>query len=349
MTNREVACIVRRVLLLVFLVVLIPAPALAQEDSGRIVFLRGSVDATDSDGNTRHLQRDDRVFAAETLKSGPKGLAQIVFPDSSILYIKPNSEVEIEDYRFEIDKPENDTAVVNLLKGGMRALTGAIGKRNPGKVNFKNRMGVIGIRGTAIELGENNVIFDFGQGSMENEAGTTLIGSGESARATSAQGKISKYLHERSPDDVSVIAQVLVDVPLEKVADAVGIACRTIPEEEAILLMGMQSQVPGFMSEVTAATVEGLTVCYEVDEFGIILTATTLIFPGEAPQLLVSALRGKGSVTVATALKAVLRGLDSPSQELVNQVVTIAVTEGNLDVEGARQVLQEVQEEGYCK
>ena len=210
-------------------------------------------------------------------------------------------------------------------------------------------MGVIGIRGTAIEVGETNVIFDFGQGSMENEAGTMLIGPGESARASSAQGKISKYLHERNPDDVSVLAQVLVDVPLEKVADAVGIACRTIPEEEAILLMGMQNQVPGYMSGVTAATVEGLTVCYEVDEFGIILTASTLIFPGEAPQLMSAALSGKGTVSVATALKAILRGLDSPSQDLVNQVVTIAVTEGNLDVEGARQILQEVQEEGYCK
>jgi len=184
---------------------------------------------------------------------------------------------------------------------------------------------------------------------MENEAGATLIGPGESARASSAQGKISKYLHERSPDDVSVLAQVLVDVPLEKVADAVGIAWRTIPEEEAILLMGMENQVPGYMSGVTAATVEGLTVCYEVDEFGIILTASTLIFPGEAPQLMSAALSGKGTVSVATVLKAILRGFDSPSQELVNQVVYIAVTEGNLDMEGARQVLQEVQEEGYCK
>ncbi len=339
----------RRLLLLVFLVAVIPLPALAQKDSGRIVFLRGSVAATDSNGVTRQLKRDDRIFAGDTLESGPKGLAQIVFPDSSMLYIKPDSTVEVEQFRYDKDNPENDEAVVNLVKGGLRALTGAIGKRNPDKVKFKNRMATIGIRGTAIELGENNVVFDFGHGLMENESGAMPVKSGESARAPSAQGKIGKYFHERSPEDVSVLAQVLVEVPVGKVAGAVEIACRTIPEEEAIFLMGMENQVPGYKPGVTAATVEGLTVCYEVNEFGIILTASTLIFPGEAPQMLVAALQGKGKVSVTTALKAVLRGLERPSQEIVNQVVSLAVTEGNLDVEGARQVLQEVQEEGYCR
>ena len=340
---------VRQVLLLVLLAALLPVAALAAEDSGRIVFLRGSVSATDSDGNARQLSRDDRVSAGDTLESGPKGVTQIVFPDNSLLYIKPNSEVEIEQYRFDKDNPANDATSVNLVKGGLRALTGAIGKRNHDKVKFTNRMATIGIRGTAVEIGETSVTFDFGEGTMENEGSSTQLGPGESARAASAQGKIGKYFHERDPDDASVIAQVLVAVPLDKVVDAVEIACKTIPEEEAIFLMGMENQVPGYKPGVTAATVQGLTVCYAMDEFGIILTASTLIFPGQAPQMLVAALQGKGSVQVTTALKAVLRGLDRPSQALVSRVVDIAVTEGNLDVDGARQVLQEVQEEGYCQ
>jgi hypothetical protein len=335
--------------LLAFLVAVIPAAALGQDDSGRVVFLRGATSATDSSGHTRPLQLDDPVYSGDTVESGPRGVAQIVFPDSSMLYVKPGSRIQIEQYLYNKANPESDGVVVNLLKGGLRALTGAIGKRNPGKVTFKNRMSVIGIRGTAVEIGENNVIFDFGHGSVENEAGTILISSGESARAPSARGKISKYFHKRNPDDASVLAQVLVDVPLDKVVGAAEIACRTIPEEEAIFLMGIQNQVPGYVPEVTAATLEGLTVCYEIDEFGIIMTASTLIFPDEAPQMLAAALRGKGGVPVTAALKAILRGLDRPNQELVNRVVDIAVTEGNLDVDGARQILQEVQEEGFCR
>ncbi|MGB5442689.1 MAG: FecR domain-containing protein [Gammaproteobacteria bacterium] len=339
----------RRALLLVLLMAFIPVAALAAEDSGRVVFLRGSVSATDNDGNARQLSRDDRVSAGDTLASGPKGVAQIVFPDNSLLYIKPDSEVQIAKYRYDEDQPQNDEAVVNVVKGGLRALTGVIGKRSQDKVKFTNRMATIGIRGTAVEIGEDTVVFDFGQGSMENESGSILIGPGESARAASSKAKIGKYFHERDPDDASVVAQVLVAAPLDKVVGAVEIACKTIPEEEAIFLMGIQNQVPGYRPEVTAATVQGLTVCYAMDEFGIILTASTLIFPGEAPQMLVAALQGRGSVEVTTALKAVLRGLDRPDQALVNRVVDIAITEGNLDVDGARQVLQEVQEEGYCR
>ena len=349
MAKHEIVQRMRRALLLVLLVAIIPVAALAAQDNGRVVFLRGDVSVTDSDGNTRRLARDDRVSAGDTLASGPKGVAQIVFPDNSLLYIKPDSEVQIEQYRYDKDRPENDEAVVNLVKGGLRALTGAIGKRNHEKVKFTNRMATIGIRGTAVEIGEDTVVFDFGHGSMENESSSMLIGPGESARAASAQGKIGKIFHERDPEDASVVAQVLVAAPLDKVVGAVEIACKTIPEEEAIFLMGMESQVPGYKPGVTAATVQGLTVCYAMDEFGIILTASTLIFPGEAPQMLVAALQGKGSVQVTTALKAVLRGLDRPSQELVTRVVDIAITEGNLDIDGARQVLQEVQEEGYCQ
>jgi hypothetical protein len=334
---------------LLVLLMLGPAVALALDDSGRIMYLRGDVNATDPSGAVRALQRDDRVYSGDMVESGPRGLAQIVFPDNSMLSIKPNSKVHLEKYLYDKDDPSKDKAVVSVVKGALRGLTGVIGERNPDSVTYKNRTSVIGIRGTAIELGETNVIFDFGRGEVQNEAGKVLLEPGESVRAVSPAAQIRKYLHERDPDDASVIASVLVAAPRSKVPEAAEIACASMPVEEAVLLMGMQKQVDGYEPDVTAGTVEGVTVCFEVNEFGIILTATTRIFQELAPQLMDATLRGKGDIGVSAGLKAILRGLERPGQDLVDEVVTVAVAKGNLDVETARQILRDVRAEGFCR
>jgi len=332
---------------LLLLLALVAAPALAADDSGRIMYLRGEVTATDPAGKVRSLKRDDRVYSGDMVESGPRGLAQVVFPDNSMLYVKPNSKVHLEQYLYDKADPTKDKAVVNLVKGALRGLTGVMGERNPDSVTYKNRTSVIGIRGTAIELGENNVIFDFGRGEVQNKSDSISIGQGESVRAASADAQIKKYLHQRDPDDASVLASVLVAAPPEKVANAVEIACTSMPVEDVVLLMGMQKQVDGYAPEVTSNSVEGLTVCYEITEFGIILTATTRIFQDLAPQLMDATLRGRGDVEVAAGLRAILRGLERPSQGLVDEVVTVAVAKGDLDVQTASQVLREVRAEGW--
>jgi hypothetical protein len=44
--------------------------------------------------------------------------------------------------------------VFNLLKGGFRAVTGAIGKRNHSSVTYKTAVATIGIRGTDFEVAD---------------------------------------------------------------------------------------------------------------------------------------------------------------------------------------------------
>ena len=85
--------------LFVLFAVIFSDMALAVAKDARVAFVRGTVTATDKSINLpRLLQRDSRVEVGEIIDTGPKGLVQLVFPDSSMLYIKANSSVKPVSY-----------------------------------------------------------------------------------------------------------------------------------------------------------------------------------------------------------------------------------------------------------
>ena len=55
---------------------------------------------------------------------------------------------QIDAYRFDERDPDRDGFVVSLLKGGMRSVTGLLGRRNPGRASYTTPTATIGIRGT---------------------------------------------------------------------------------------------------------------------------------------------------------------------------------------------------------
>jgi len=62
--------------------------------------------------------------------------------------LRPGSQLKIESYSYEAAKPGGDNILLSMFKGGLRAVTGLVGKRNRGKVSFQTETATIGIRGT---------------------------------------------------------------------------------------------------------------------------------------------------------------------------------------------------------
>lgn len=138
-----------RVEWLVLVLMLAASPAGASVEVGSVVFAKGAVSATGVDGGVRLLARDSAVFEAEKVATAEDSFAVIRFRDDTKMSIRPNSEIVID--RFS-DEDGGESAEFNLLKGGLRAITGAIGARRPENVRFKTRAASIGIRGTDLVL-----------------------------------------------------------------------------------------------------------------------------------------------------------------------------------------------------
>ncbi len=116
--------------------------------AGRVVFATGNPVATDTAGTQRSLGRGDDVFAGDNLRTPVNSRLQVSFKDGAYISLQPNSEYEIEEYKYAGQPDGSESAVYRLLKGGVRAVTGLIGKENPEAYKVKTAVATIGIRGT---------------------------------------------------------------------------------------------------------------------------------------------------------------------------------------------------------
>lgn len=124
------------------------AIAYAAQIAGTVTHLSGPLLAKKVDGTVKILSAKSTVEQGDTLVTEKETYARIKFIDNSEITLRPNSQFKIEDFSFEEESPENDKATFNLVKGGLRAVTGALGKRNKEKFGVNTPTATIGIRGT---------------------------------------------------------------------------------------------------------------------------------------------------------------------------------------------------------
>jgi hypothetical protein len=88
------------------------------------------------------------VQEGDVLSTEDDTYARIKFIDGGEIVLRPNSQLKVNTYQYDEAKPERDNVFVGLLKGGLRAVTGLIGKRNQDKISYQTPTATIGIRGT---------------------------------------------------------------------------------------------------------------------------------------------------------------------------------------------------------
>src|SRR4051794_32134866 len=73
---------------------LLAAPSVA----GKLVSASGPISVTDAGNIERAMKPGDRVYAGETVKSGPSVSAKLLMADQSILDLQPGTQLVIEDF-----------------------------------------------------------------------------------------------------------------------------------------------------------------------------------------------------------------------------------------------------------
>lgn len=123
-------------------------PAAQAASAGQITHLSGTLSAKRADGTSKLLAVKSEVAEGDTLSTEAETYARVKFADGGEVVMRPGTQLKIESYTYNAAKPESDNIVMNMFKGGLRAVTGLIGKRSREKVKFATETATIGIRGT---------------------------------------------------------------------------------------------------------------------------------------------------------------------------------------------------------
>lgn len=122
--------------------------AWAAQVAGVVARLSGPLMAKKADGSVKVLALRSEIESGDTLVSEKNTYAQIKFIDDSEITLRPGTTFKVEHFSFDEGKPEADKASYSLVKGGLRSITGLMGKRNKEKFSLKTPNATIGIRGT---------------------------------------------------------------------------------------------------------------------------------------------------------------------------------------------------------
>jgi hypothetical protein len=132
---------------LLFLLLLLPLLA-AAAPAGEVTHLSGVAMVRKPDGSSRIIVAKTPVEQGDVLITSAKTFARVKFTDGGEITLRPESQLRIDTYAFEQDKPQEDAFVFSLLKGGLRTITGLVGKRRERSYELRTHTSTIGVRGT---------------------------------------------------------------------------------------------------------------------------------------------------------------------------------------------------------
>ncbi|MFC1680936.1 FecR domain-containing protein [Pseudomonadota bacterium] len=151
---------------------LVSTAVYSAEPAGQVIAVKGEVTAQALDGTSRNLTKSDQVFVGENILTGSGAYAVIEFIDGAKATMRPDSNLSVNKYAFGT---EDDGAVLELVKGGFRAITGEIAHNRPDSYKVQTNVATLGVRGTefAIILCEKDCAAQGGETAELNDGGVT--------------------------------------------------------------------------------------------------------------------------------------------------------------------------------
>ena len=120
-------------------------------EAGKVLLSLGDVKLV-REGKTQALAKGASVQAGDSITTGVASNAQLRMTDGAVIAIRAQSEFKINEYKFNGKEDGSEKATLSLVKGGVRAVTGSIGKTNQDNLKVNAVVATVGIRGTGFNI-----------------------------------------------------------------------------------------------------------------------------------------------------------------------------------------------------
>ncbi|MGQ0657509.1 MAG: FecR family protein [Chromatiales bacterium] len=212
------------------------------EPAGNVIYAYGETQVLDVAGRGRAARRGEAVAAGQTLATRD-GRMQVRFADGGFIAIQPNTRFRIDEYRYAGREDGSERSFFNLVRGGIRFVTGAIGHRNKENYQIRTAVATIGIRGSAGLVvmcvagscaGQRDGAYVTGHQdtlTLTNETGITEVAVGETFHtecSTCAHNEV-----EQGPDAYAAVVATEEAGEEEEGSEEAGATEEGAAEEEA--------------------------------------------------------------------------------------------------------------------
>ncbi len=162
----------------------------------------------------RTLRQGDEVSQGDTIITGANSSIVLKFDDGQVAALTANTRMTVTAYQYN-PRTENGNVLLSLISGGMRAITGLIGRRSPNQVAYRAATATIGIRGTDGTIATNgtDVVVTVNDGVMTLTQGNLVltISAGEAVftrpGAAPIRGSIASVLSQLPPAFAAAIRE----------------------------------------------------------------------------------------------------------------------------------------------
>jgi len=157
-----------------------PTPTEQPVPIGRVAWVTGNLTGQLPNQPARPLKRASLFYLHDTLTTSANSQAEIVYTDNSLTSFRPNTTIHVDQYQFNPQQPVAPTGkqVTSLVQGGLREVTGWVGKSHPENYQMNTPVATIGVRGT-----DYSIVYDPIKGLMVNLNGGKIV-------LTNASGKL---------------------------------------------------------------------------------------------------------------------------------------------------------------
>jgi FecR-like protein len=155
--------------------------------AAHVEFVMGNALIADRHNQTRPAEKGMALEAGDTVMTSD-GRVQVRFTDGGYFSLQPQTHFRVDEYRYAGNHDEGDHVFLSLLKGGLRTISGLVGKNNRAAYRMTTTVATIGIRGTEYVLDLNATLYGHvAQGAVEvcNGAGCLLVPGGQAFSVSS--------------------------------------------------------------------------------------------------------------------------------------------------------------------
>jgi hypothetical protein len=115
---------------------------------GHVSALTGEVSARDANSREHPLQIGAAIYEGDRLETKMDASLQVSLGDGAEVFLKQNSVLKVSEYVVTDGYGKESSSVLDLLSGGLRTITGAIGASSVANYRLQTGVAAIGVRGT---------------------------------------------------------------------------------------------------------------------------------------------------------------------------------------------------------